>query len=76
MLSVKQEGIKYNFWVFGLTRPGIKTRFPDALVNILLNWPMGQSLRNQEQMKFIFQDSLSCGPHTSSVTVAMFGSNW
>ena len=24
MLSVKQEGIKYHFWVFGMTRPGIE----------------------------------------------------
>ena len=25
MLSVKQGGIKYHFWVFGKTRPGIET---------------------------------------------------
>ena len=24
MLSVKQVGIKYHFWVFGMTRPGIE----------------------------------------------------
>ena len=26
MLSVKQGGIKYHFWVFGMTRPGIEHR--------------------------------------------------
>ena len=24
MLSIKQGGIKYHFWVFGMTRPGIE----------------------------------------------------
>ena len=24
MLSVKQGGIKYHFWVFGMTQPGIE----------------------------------------------------
>ena len=24
MLSVKQDGIKYHFWVFGMTWPGIE----------------------------------------------------
>ena len=27
-LSVKQGGIKYHFWVFGMTRPGIECRSP------------------------------------------------
>ena len=26
MLSVKQGSIKYNFWVFGMTLPGIEPR--------------------------------------------------
>ena len=33
MQSVKQSGIKYHFWVFGMTRPGIEPRFPRPLVN-------------------------------------------
>ena len=28
MLSVKQGGIKYHFWVVGMTRPGLETRSP------------------------------------------------
>ena len=35
MLSVKQGGIKYHFWVFGMTRPGIKTLSPGQLANTL-----------------------------------------
>ena len=33
MLSVKQGGIKYHFWVFGMTRLGIEPRFPRPLAN-------------------------------------------
>ena len=29
MLSVKQGGIKYNFWVFGMTQHGIEPQSPD-----------------------------------------------
>ena len=29
MLSVKQSGIKYHFWVFAMTRPGIELLFLD-----------------------------------------------
>ena len=35
MLSVKQGGIKYYFWVFGMTRPGIEPRSPESLANTL-----------------------------------------
>ena len=35
MLSVKQGGIKYHFWVFRMTRPGIETWSPGPLANIL-----------------------------------------
>ena len=35
MLSVKQGGIKYHFWVFGMTRPGIEPRSPGPLSNTL-----------------------------------------
>ena len=36
MLSVKQCGVKYHFWVFGMTRPGIELHSPGSLVNTLL----------------------------------------
>ena len=35
MLSVKQGGIKYQFLVFGITRPGIEPRYPEPLTNTL-----------------------------------------
>ena len=31
MLSVKQGNIKYNFWVFGMTQPGIEPTSPSPL---------------------------------------------
>ena len=31
MLSVKQGGSSTNFWVFGMTRPGIEPNLPDHL---------------------------------------------
>ena len=37
MLNVKQDGIKYNFWVFSITRPGIKPRSLGPLTNTILN---------------------------------------
>ena len=35
MLSIKHGGIKYNFWVFGMTRPWIELSFPGPWVNAL-----------------------------------------
>ena len=40
MLSVKRGGIKYHFWVFGMTRLGIESRFPRTLVNTLTIMPI------------------------------------
>ena len=42
MLSAKQGGIKYHFWVFGMTRPGIEPRSSGQLANTLLIRPMAQ----------------------------------
>ena len=42
MLSVKQEGIKYHFWLSGMTQPEIEPRFPGALANILPARSMNQ----------------------------------
>ena len=52
MLSVKQGGIKYHFWVFGMTPPGVETRSPGPLANTLLIWPM-TLLNNSIQHLFI-----------------------
>ena len=35
MLSVKQGGIKYHFWVFGMTPPGSEAKSPWPLANTL-----------------------------------------
>ena len=35
MVSVKQGGIKYHFWVFGMTGSGIEPQSPETLVNTL-----------------------------------------
>ena len=40
VLSVKQGGIKYHFWVFGITLPGIELQSPGPLANTLLIRPM------------------------------------
>ena len=40
MLSDKQGGIKYHFWVFGMIQPGIEPKFPGPLVNTLTIMPM------------------------------------
>ena len=34
MLSVKQGGIKYYFWVFGITRPGTEPWSPGPLASV------------------------------------------
>ena len=31
MLSVNQGGIKYHFWVFGMTRSGIRTQVSQTI---------------------------------------------
>ena len=40
MLSVKQGGIKYHFWVFGMTRPEIELQSARPLMNTLPIRPM------------------------------------
>ena len=40
MLSVKQGRIKYHFWVFGMTRPGIEPRSPGPMANTLTARPI------------------------------------
>ena len=42
LLSVKQGSIKYNFEVFGMTRPGIEPRSPGSLANTLTTGPMSR----------------------------------
>ena len=38
MQSIKWGGIKYHFWVFGMTRPGTGPRSPGSLANTLPTW--------------------------------------
>ena len=43
VLSAKQVGIRYHFWVLGITRPGIEPRSPGPLANtlyLLSQWPV------------------------------------
>ena len=42
MLKVKQGGIKYYFWVFGMTPPGIEFWSPRPLANTLTIMPMAR----------------------------------
>ena len=44
MLHVKQGGIKYHFWVFGMTRPGVELRSPGPLANSLTIMPISSIL--------------------------------
>ena len=43
-LSAKQRGMKYHFWVFGMTRPGIEPRPPGPLANTLTIMPIISNL--------------------------------
>ena len=40
LLSVMQVGIKYHFWVFGMTRPEIEPRSSGSLANTLTIMPI------------------------------------
>ena len=53
MLGVKQGGIKYHFWVFGMTRPGIEPRSPGPLANTLTARPMSGKLLVMRSKSFI-----------------------
>ena len=52
MLSVKQRGIKYHFWVFGMTRPGTEPRSPGPLANTLTARPMSSFQNTRVNKKF------------------------
>ena len=41
MLIAKQIDIKYHFWIFGMTQPGIESRSPGVSVNNLPTSPVG-----------------------------------
>ena len=40
MLCAKQAGVKYHFWLFGMTQPGIEPRSPGPLAKILIIMPV------------------------------------
>ena len=46
VLTVKQGSIKYHFWVFGMTQPGIEPRSPRPLVNTLTIMPNRSEFRD------------------------------
>ena len=54
ILSVKQGSIKYHFGVFAMTRPGIETRSPGLLANILFIWPIINILNKWKDREKIF----------------------
>ena len=37
MLSVKQGAIKYHFWVFGMTQPGIEPQSPGPIYEQIID---------------------------------------
>ena len=51
LYGAKQGSIKYHFWVFGMTQPGIEPWSPGALVNTLLIRPMASRLQHRFQEK-------------------------
>ena len=57
MLRVKQGGIKYHFWVFGITRPGIEPWSPGPLANALLFMYMARSASNWHKRNIRFSIS-------------------
>ena len=58
MLSVKQGGIKYHFWVFGMTRPGIERRSPGPLANTLTPRPSVTKMKTSF-LNFFLDNSIS-----------------
>ena len=50
MLSVKQDGIKYHFCVFGMTRSGIELRSLGPLANTLLIREIARYTNNYEYL--------------------------
>ena len=50
MLSVKQGGIKYHFWVFDMTLTEIEPRSPGPLANTLLIIPSAWSTNGMQYL--------------------------
>ena len=69
MLSVKPSGIKYRFWVFGMTRPGIEPLSSGPQENSLLVRP--NEKKNPEtllQLKNKVEISLKLNNWNTAVT--------
>ena len=56
MLSVKQGGIKYHFWVFVMTRPVIEPRYPGPLANILTIMHMFKEIIANQNSSYMEND--------------------
>ena len=73
MLSVKQGGIKYYFWVCGMTRPGIEPWSHGSLANILTIFII-LTIMSCRQHGFPWP-SLAISPYRSSPLVGLQGYN-
>ena len=45
MLNVKQGDIKYHFWVFSMTQPGIELRSSGSFANTIIIMPMSGTVK-------------------------------
>ena len=48
-LNKETKPIKYHFWVFGMTWPGIEPHSPGPLANILTIMPIDKYCKNKEK---------------------------
>ena len=73
MLSAKQSGIKYHFWVFDMTRPGIQPQSPRPLVKFKLQSHYHIHFRNhhhQQHVVLVTRISLTLSRHFSLSFIA------
>ena len=58
--AFKQGGIKYHFWVFGMTRPGIELRSPGSLAKTLLMRPSSSYWKRSLRVNLYYDCQLTC----------------
>ena len=72
MLNIKQGGIKSHFWVFVITRPGMKSRPPAPLANTLLIRQMTLSnINHHHHIVLAARISLTFSRHPSLSFIAL-----
>ena len=54
MLSVKQRGIKYNFWVFGMIRAGIEPSVDRTIGEYYANDPVWELGSEESTLRFCY----------------------